>query len=186
MTLEKSPRGQVGCCLRAAGEARRYVAQGNVQRTNHWSRRTGYRSVLLEELLASPPFLAWYLRQIQLPYDAILTDAARSVFGDAIAAGAFAALVNDGEIHLFFPLSLFHNIMELLGTHSGLSLFAEVNEPPERLVSRGRDHDTCLTFQAILRPNARHGAAPDASTACFSSLPLGINWMLLASGDLQR
>ena len=65
------------------------------------------------------------------------TKAGQALFGDAIAPGAFAALINDGEVHLFFPLSHFHNIMELLSTHSGLSLFVEVDETPERLVSRG-------------------------------------------------
>jgi hypothetical protein len=61
----------------------------------------------------------------------------QALFGDAIAPGAFAALVNDAEIHLFFPLSHFHNIMDLLSSHSGLSLFVEVNEIPERDISRG-------------------------------------------------
>ncbi len=66
------------------------------------------------------------------------TKAGQALFGgDAIAPGAFAALVNDGEIHLFFPLSHFHNVMDLLGTHCGLSLFVEVNETAERQVSRG-------------------------------------------------
>jgi hypothetical protein len=65
------------------------------------------------------------------------TKAGQALFGDAIAPGAFAALINDGEVHLFFPLSHFHNIMKLLSTHSGLSLFVEVDETPERLVRRG-------------------------------------------------
>jgi hypothetical protein len=65
------------------------------------------------------------------------TKAGHALFGDAIVPGAIAALVNDGEIHLFFPLSHFHNIMNLLGTDFGLSLFVEVNENSERQVSRG-------------------------------------------------
>jgi hypothetical protein len=63
--------------------------------------------------------------------------AGQALFGDAIAPGAFAGLTNAGEIALFFPLSHFHNIMELLGTHSGLSLFVEVDETPQHLVRRG-------------------------------------------------
>jgi hypothetical protein len=65
------------------------------------------------------------------------TKVGQVLFGNAIAVGAFAALINSGEIHLFFPLSHFQNIMEVLGTSSGLSLFVEVSNTPERVVSRG-------------------------------------------------
>jgi hypothetical protein len=65
------------------------------------------------------------------------TKAGQALFGDAIAPGAVAALVNDGEIHLFFPLSHFHNIMGILGSQPGLSLFVEVTEAPEHQVNRG-------------------------------------------------
>ena len=62
--------------------------------------------------------------------------AGQALFGDAIAPRAFAALTNDGEVELFFPLSHFHDIMALLGTQSGLSLFVEIAEGSEHLVSR--------------------------------------------------
>jgi len=65
------------------------------------------------------------------------TKAGQMLFGNAIVPGAFAALTDNDEIHLFFPLAHFPNIVELLGTHSGLSLFVEVDETPEHLVSRG-------------------------------------------------
>lgn len=65
------------------------------------------------------------------------TKAGQALFGDAIAPGAFAALTNDGEVELFFPLSHFHNIMELLSTQSGLSLFIEFAEDPGHFVSQG-------------------------------------------------
>ena len=65
------------------------------------------------------------------------TKVGQALFGDAIAPGAFAALINGVEIDLYFPLSHFHNIMELLSTQSGLSLFVEIDEAPERLIRRG-------------------------------------------------
>jgi len=61
----------------------------------------------------------------------------QALFGDAIVPGSFAALANNDEIDLFFPLSHFHNILDLLSIHSGLSLFVEVDEIPQREVSRG-------------------------------------------------
>jgi hypothetical protein len=65
------------------------------------------------------------------------TKAGQALFGDAIVPGAFAALVNDAEVHLFFPLAHFQNIMNLLSTVSGLSLFTEVEDTPEHPVRRG-------------------------------------------------
>jgi hypothetical protein len=65
------------------------------------------------------------------------TKAGQALFGDAIVPGAFAALTNDGEVDLFFPLSHFHNIIQLLRTHSGLLLFVEVDETPQHQVRRG-------------------------------------------------
>lgn len=65
------------------------------------------------------------------------TKTGQALFGNAIVPGSFAALINDVEVHLFFPLPHFPNIMELLGTQSGLSLFVEVEEKPERRVRRG-------------------------------------------------
>jgi hypothetical protein len=65
------------------------------------------------------------------------TKSGQALFGDAVAPGAFAALIDDVEIHLFFPLSHFHNIMRLLDMNSGLALFVEVDGTSEPSVNRG-------------------------------------------------
>ncbi len=64
------------------------------------------------------------------------TKAGQALLGDAITPGSFAAL-NNGQIDLFFPLSHFQNIMDLLRTHSGLALFIEVDGTSRQLVRRG-------------------------------------------------
>jgi len=48
----------------------------------------------------------------------------QALFGDAIAPGSFASLIQD-EIHLFFPLIHFANILSLIQTHGDLSLFID-------------------------------------------------------------
>ena len=65
------------------------------------------------------------------------TKAGQILFGSAIAPGAFASLINEDEIHLFFSLSHFNNLIRLFESHSPLSLFVEVGETPDRPVARG-------------------------------------------------
>ena len=48
------------------------------------------------------------------------------LFGDAIAPGSFASLMQD-EIDLFFPLTHFANILNLLQTQKSPSLFVDLD-----------------------------------------------------------
>lgn len=64
------------------------------------------------------------------------TKVGQALFGDAIAPGSFAALVNQ-EIHLFFPLSHFPNLLDLLRTDKRLALFADVEQGAQPTVRQG-------------------------------------------------
>lgn len=63
--------------------------------------------------------------------------AGQALFGDAIAPGAFASLTNEGQIHLFFPISHFQNITTLLSLHAGSALFVEDDQAQGGVVRRG-------------------------------------------------
>jgi|SRR5262249_42309954 len=65
------------------------------------------------------------------------TKVGQALLGDAIAPGSFAALHGNQEIHLFFPLSHFFNLLHLLRTDKRLALFADVEEGAQPTVSRG-------------------------------------------------
>ena len=56
------------------------------------------------------------------------TKVGQALFGDAISPGSFASLINEAEIHLFFPLSHFSNLLNLLLTQKRLSLFVDVED----------------------------------------------------------
>jgi hypothetical protein len=60
------------------------------------------------------------------------TKVGQALFGDAITPGSFAALHGNQEIHLYFPLSHFANVLNLLRTEKRLALFAEAEDgaPP--------------------------------------------------------
>lgn len=55
------------------------------------------------------------------------TKVGQALLGDAITPGAFAGLVNETEIHLYFPMSHFPNLLALIRTENQLSLFLEVD-----------------------------------------------------------
>ena len=53
------------------------------------------------------------------------------LFGSSIAPGNNGGIVNRDEIHLYFPLSHFANMIEVLqlGTRQPLALYLEMDEP---------------------------------------------------------
>jgi hypothetical protein len=60
----------------------------------------------------------------------------QTLFGDAIAPGSFASLMQD-EIDLFFPLTHFANILNLLQTQKSLSLFVDVDPDSHQVTGGG-------------------------------------------------
>lgn len=61
----------------------------------------------------------------------------QALFGDAIAPGSFASLGQREEIDLFFPLTHFANILNLLRTQTELSLFGEPDDTQPGQLRRG-------------------------------------------------
>lgn len=61
----------------------------------------------------------------------------QALFGAAIEPGSFAGLGQREEIDLFFPLTHFANILNLLTTQTKLSLFVELDDRQPRQVDRG-------------------------------------------------
>jgi hypothetical protein len=55
------------------------------------------------------------------------TKVGQLLMGDAISPGSYANLHGE-EIHLYFPLSHFDNIAEILRQESGLALYVELEE----------------------------------------------------------
>ena len=60
----------------------------------------------------------------------------QTLFGGAIAPGSFASLMQD-EIDLFFPLTHFANILNLLQTQKSLSLFVDLDPDSHQVTGGG-------------------------------------------------
>src|SRR5262245_48360101 len=103
--------------------------------------------LLLEEFVASPTFLAWFLKEIQLPDNAVLTDAARSV------------VTPTGESDLELTLESSLGVIRVLIENKVGALLQP--EQAERYRGRAESHkhnqDCSRAVTAILAPKAYFG-----------------------------
>jgi len=108
--------------------------------------------LLLEEFVASPQFLAWFLGQIQLPSNAILADAARSV---STTTGE-----SDLELTLKAPLGV---VKVLIENKVGAAFqLRQAERYRERAENYKRNQSCFSAVTTIIAPQAYFGQRQDA------------------------
>jgi hypothetical protein len=107
--------------------------------------------LLLEEFVSSPAFLAWFLKEIQLPDNAMLTEGARSV----------STATGESDLELTFESAL-GVIKVLIENKVGAVLqHMQAERYRERAENNKRNQSCCLATTVIFAPQAYFGQTQD-------------------------